>query len=47
MKKVKTFSITEKLIILTMMNGKLKVLKRKDVKYIRGTKLYEGVFKND
>ena len=40
-RKVKNLSITETFIILTMMNGEVKVIDRDKVKYIRETKLYE------
>lgn len=39
--KVKNLSITETFIILTMINGAVKVIDRDKVKYIRETKLYE------
>ena len=41
--KVRNMSINDKFIILTMIDGNVNVLKREDVKYIRETKLYEGV----
>ena len=40
-RKVRNLSITETFIILTMMNGEVKVIDRDKVKYIRETKLYE------
>lgn len=42
-RKVKNLSITDTFVILTMLDETVKVLKRKDIKYIRETKLYEGM----
>ena len=41
--KVRTVSVCEEVIILKMMDNSIKTLRREDIRYMRMTKLYEGI----